>query len=163
MTTRERKLRIENHPDRWGGDHSRMDKVFEALKIRRSTMREVLHCSECGVTISRGSRCMVHARMKKPALISAMFLMSALLSFAQRGAQKYDYADKLTWTNGTNSWPVFTEIQGQVGSKAWKTLSVVRNAQSITLPRDARVVRYRVSHVFEVTGVRSTWCYKSTK
>jgi len=72
MTSRERQLRIENHPDRWGGDHSRMENVFAALKTPRSSMRKILSCADCGVSISRGKRCMIHARARKPALIAAM-------------------------------------------------------------------------------------------
>lgn len=40
MTPRKRQLQIENHPDKWGGDHSRMDNVFDVMK------RTVLHGRE---------------------------------------------------------------------------------------------------------------------
>ena len=63
MTSRERQLRIENHPDRWGGDHSRMEQVFAALKQKRSTKDSINHCRQCGVP-TRGVNCLTHSRRK---------------------------------------------------------------------------------------------------
>ena len=64
MTSRERQLRIENHPDRWGGDHSRMEKVY-ALK-RSNSKHDLRHCSECGVPVRGYSdKCRIHYRVRK--------------------------------------------------------------------------------------------------
>ena len=89
MTTRERKLRIENHPDKWGGDHSRMDKVFDVMK-RTSSMSVRRVCKVCGVRVNRAEYCQLHYRTAQRKLIdvwamSAAFVLLATSSFAQRG------------------------------------------------------------------------------
>jgi hypothetical protein len=64
MTSLERKLRIENHPDKWGGDHSRMEAVFAAIKPRSNKKIDVNHCRECGVAC-KGKTCKAHERTRK--------------------------------------------------------------------------------------------------
>ena len=63
MTPRERKLRIENHPDRWGGDHSRMEKVF-AVVNRSQAKSDIKSCRICGVP-TRGETCRTHMRHRQ--------------------------------------------------------------------------------------------------
>jgi hypothetical protein len=83
MTSRERKLRIENHPDKWGGDHSRMEAVFAALKPRSNKKRDVNHCRICGVAC-KGKSCIAHMRTRK-AVVLVLFMVSTLWCNAQRG------------------------------------------------------------------------------
>ncbi len=130
-------------------------------------------CVHCGDEAMRNSRfcserCIDRwgARLLKIKLACIALCLCASVVHAQRGTLefvKYDFADRLTWVNGSNAWPVYTEVQGQAGDKVWRTVATVRDAQSITIPRDARTVRYRVRHVYFVGGAASTWCYKSTK
>jgi len=98
MTPRERKLRIENHPDKWGGDHSRMEKVF-AVVNRSQSKSDIKSCRICGVP-TRGETCRTHMRHRQvlpdafdKALeahwrMAVLFLLTLFIStsaFAQRG------------------------------------------------------------------------------
>jgi hypothetical protein len=73
--------------------------------------------------------------------------------------------DRLTWQNSTNLIGSFyTEVQSRTGTSDWRVRSIVSLTNAVTLPRDdARVVRYRVRHVYPWNGKASDWCYKSTR
>jgi len=84
MTSRERKLRIENHPDKWGGDHSRMKKVFK-MKSPRSK-HSFKHCRVCGVA-TRTDACALHYRVRKLVNIWTVFIPLVALVMCSNAAQ----------------------------------------------------------------------------
>lgn len=176
MTPRERKLRIENHPDRWGGDHSRMEKVF-AVVNRSQAKSDIKSCRICGVP-TRGETCRTHMRMRQvlpdafdKALeahwrMAVLFLIVLCLvsvdAFAQRGTNI-----KPEPTIGTFALPVPVFRQtvlrwdNPVGASNIVSWGLARNAWtngSRTINTNAFFVtnnwHYRVTAI--VNGVEST-------
>jgi len=77
MNPRLKKLLIEHHPDRHGGDHSRMEQVFAAQQVSKAK-DNVKRCW-CGVRINPTARtCKPHSR-HRPQLAAAV---SGLLALA---------------------------------------------------------------------------------
>jgi hypothetical protein len=97
----------------------------------------------------------------------ALAMLISGTAFAQSGTTEFgkvNQVDILTWTDGANYKPVFTEVQRQTGSdKTWRIVAMVYGTNTVTVPKDVRVTRYRIRHVSQDDGAASTWCYKSTR
>jgi hypothetical protein len=89
MTSRLKKLLIECHPDRHGGDHSRMEEYFRAAQRPRVG---VFRCVDCSTAVSRqGTRCGVcfqaKRRLKKVLPVAALLLLLCALCASVANAQ----------------------------------------------------------------------------
>jgi hypothetical protein len=65
LSRHQRKLLIEAHPDRHGGDTSKLRSYYNTLKSRLGCKPGDVTCDRCGVTIqSQGitGLCKIHAR-----------------------------------------------------------------------------------------------------
>lgn len=65
MNPQLKKLFVACHPDRHGGDHSHMEKFFEASQLPPTSFRALNRCQwpGCGVAVGKHSRmCLVHSR-----------------------------------------------------------------------------------------------------
>jgi hypothetical protein len=60
LTRQQKQLLVEVHPDRHGGDHSRMERVFAAMKRPSQAMSAVRRCRVCGVRIGGVKTCRMH-------------------------------------------------------------------------------------------------------
>lgn len=81
MTSRLKKLLIACHPDRNGGDHSRMEEYFRAAK---RPAHGTFRCVDCSIAVSRqGTRCGVcfqaSRRIKKVLPAALALLLSSIL------------------------------------------------------------------------------------
>jgi hypothetical protein len=89
MTSRLKKLLIACHPDRHGGDHSRMEEYFRAAK---RPAHGTFRCVDCATTVSRqGTRCGVcfqaKRRIKKVLPVAALLLLLCALCVSVANAQ----------------------------------------------------------------------------
>ena len=73
MTRTRKKLLIECHPDRHGGDHSRMEKFFAADVRPSQSMSSRRVCRVCGVRISGVKTCRMHQWL--PQMLAGMLLL----------------------------------------------------------------------------------------
>jgi len=77
MNPRLKKLLIEHHPDRHGGDHSRMEQVFAAQQVSKA--KDNVKLCWCGVRINPTARtCKPHSR-RRPQLAAAAAAVVLLL------------------------------------------------------------------------------------
>lgn len=96
LTAKAKQLLIENHPDRHGGDHSRLGTFFAALKRRPSGKHDVRYCPHpgCGAPISGGAGkyCNIHWRAARRLQLAAAcwLLLSPLLAAAQNVTLAWD-------------------------------------------------------------------------
>ena len=60
LTQSIKRLLVECHPDRHGGDHSRMERVYAAMKRPSNAMSAVRRCRVCGVRIGGLKTCQMH-------------------------------------------------------------------------------------------------------
>jgi hypothetical protein len=90
MTSRLKKLLIECHPDRHGGDHSRMEEYFRAAK---RPAHGTFRCVDCATTVSRqGTRCGVCFQAKRrskkalPTVVATFLALCLCVAVAGLGA-----------------------------------------------------------------------------
>lgn len=72
MNRQLKKLLIECHPDRHGGDHSQMEKFYrEKAKTSLTGKRfNPNHCAICGVAVAGNSKhCGIHWRLVRRAIL----------------------------------------------------------------------------------------------
>lgn len=87
LTRQAKKLLIENHPDRHGGDTSRLGAYFAALKRPCLSKHLIRHCQYpgCGVAVAGASKhcniCTRVARRLKLAAAAAVMLLCAVVTF----------------------------------------------------------------------------------
>ena len=87
LTRQQKQLLIETHPDRNGGDHSRLEKFFAALKRPSQSLTHKVYCRVCGVRVSGVARaCRTHWRIKSLLTTTAACLV-LMASGAQKGAE----------------------------------------------------------------------------
>ena len=145
MNPRLKKLLIANHPDRHGGDHSHMEKVFAAQKeisyVGLSKQPRRCLWAGCGAAVAGLSKhCNIHWRAAKRAAVLASFLLAFLSfgftpAFAQKGAfsllptplavgnvnVKTNRAKFLTWDSSEGRFAIYTGATRQTLVKRFVT------------------------------------------
>lgn len=65
LTATQKQVLIEVHPDRHGGDHSRLDRLFAALRRPSQAMSAIRRCVFCGVRIGGVRTCRTHRYVRR--------------------------------------------------------------------------------------------------
>ena len=110
MTKNTRQLLIECHPDRHGGDHSLMERVYEAMRRPSQAMNAVRRCRVCAVRIGGRFTCQIH-RYTRPALTALVLVLAGNLFAGQTtltwdpvgGATNYILVARTNALNNTNA------------------------------------------------------------
>jgi hypothetical protein len=164
MTARLKKLLIACHPDRHGGDHSRMDEYFRAAK---RPAHGTFRCVDCATAVSRqGTRCGVcfqaKRRIKKVLPVAALLLLFCTVASAQPKGAALMLPNKLVSAVRTNTqrtlvWdssePQFNVYIGAKRSSIVKVATVNTNGFPYT-----NGAVYAVSSV-NFAGVESSFAY----
>lgn len=80
LTRTQKRILIETHPDRHGGDHSRLGRFFAALRRPSQAMNAIRRCIVCGVRIGGLRTCQVHRYARRA--IAGLVLLLAVSSRA---------------------------------------------------------------------------------
>lgn len=95
LTATQKQILIQVHPDRHGGDHSRLGQFFAALRRPSQAMAAIRRCIVCGVRIGGVRTCRTHRYVRRA--IAALFLAST--SFAGDVWLRWDAAPTAGVTN----------------------------------------------------------------
>lgn len=74
LTAKQKQILVEVHPDRHGGDHSRLNRFFAALRRPSQAMDEIRRCIHCGVRIGGLRTCQTHRYIRRA--IASLFLVT---------------------------------------------------------------------------------------
>jgi hypothetical protein len=99
MTKAIKQLLIRCHPDRNGGDHSLMERVYETLKHPSQAMDVIRRCRVCGVRIGGRRTCRMH-RYTRTAIAALWLIILPVFGGDQKVAKTIPA--RLEWTVTTN-------------------------------------------------------------
>lgn len=161
MTKAQKALFAQCHPDRNGGDHSLMERVYETLKHPSQAMDVIRRCRICGVRIGGVFTCRMH-RYTRTA-IAALWLIilpvfgadKAMLGWTPADTVTtnfiiYQSTNEITWTRagfvlGTNASWVTNKIYPsyyRVTAVTWDGDESVMSAQLAIVARDTVTTVY---------------------